>query len=166
MRRVAVLACLALLPLGVAHGLGVELAGVRIVTTSDGSFLEMTIDAPDAGGRHDLLAVSTGQGAAVLERKQAETYVAVEAIPVGVSPERYGRLTEYRVRIPRPSRGATETLVTMVFGAGELVHANAVVTPPAERGAWSARPWVLALVALAGFGIGLQALRGRRALAS
>ena len=166
MRRIAALVALVLLPFGSAHGPGIEVSRVRLVTTTDGSFLEMTLDTPDSDERHDLLAVSTRQGAAELEQEQAGAYQPADAVPVGAGPMRFDALTPYRIRVPRPARGATEALVTLMFGAGDLVHANAVVVPPAEGSSWPARLWAPALLVLGALGTGLQVLRKRRVATS
>lgn len=137
----------------------------RLMSTADGSFLQLDVDAPDVGEGHDLIAVSTHFGAGVFEQEQAGAYRPVDVIPVEAGPQRYGEATAYRIRLPRLARGATEVPLTLMFGAGELVHTEMTVAPPVG-GQWPEPMWyplsALLLVATLGAALPLL-LRWRRA---
>ena len=139
-RPAALLAVFALLPAGLAHGPGIEVTRARLMSTAEGSFLELGLDAPDVGERHDLIAVSTRFGAGAFKHEQAGGYRPVEVIPVEAGPQRYGEATAYRIRLPRPARGATEVPLTLMFSAGELVHTE-MTALPTSGGRWPERMW-------------------------
>lgn len=80
--RVAVLlALLTLLPAGLAHGPGVGVTRARPVTSAEGAFLEMSVTAPATAGRHDLIAASTGDGAAAFERERIDPSTSFRSGP-------------------------------------------------------------------------------------
>lgn len=160
----ALLALFTLLPGGLAHGPGIDVVGARLVTSAEGAFLEMNVDAPDVAERHDLVAVSTPYGGGVFEQKQAGGYHRVDAIPVETASQRFGPATAFRVRLPHLPRGTTEALLSVMFSGGELVHTEMIVAPPERDRSSAARIWLPVFVVLVGIGAGLPVfLRRRRA---
>lgn len=168
LRSAALLALFTVLPAGLAHGPGIDVAGARLLTSAEGAFLEMNLHAPDVDvdERHDLIAVSTPYGGAVLEQKRAGVYRPVEVIPIEAGSQRYGSATAYRIRLPRPPRSTTKALLSVMFSGGELVHTEMTVATPSRDRLPLARAWMPMLVVLMGIGVGLPVFLRRRRKAS
>lgn len=161
-RPAALLALFVLLPAGLAHGPGIDVTGARLVASADGAFLEMTVDAPGLEERHDLIAVSTSFGGAAFEQERAGVYGPVGVIPVEAGSQRFSSATAYRIRLPRPPRGTTEAVLSVMFSGGELVHTEMAVAPPGGERSSAARTWLPILVVLVGVGAGLPVFLRRR----
>jgi hypothetical protein len=119
----------------VAHGPEIGLEDLRVVSSDEGRFLEMRVDPPEGGAV--LTAVSTPSGSAILESRKGGDYLVTDRIPLDYGQGALGAATAYRIRLPEIRSRERTTPVTLLFGGGNIIHAQAgVVSRPTGLERW------------------------------
>jgi hypothetical protein len=111
-----------------AHGPQVDVSGLEVVVTPEGSFLHMLVDPPDANDQLRLLAIAAPSGTAQFERWAGKDYQQVESIAVSHESGRLDAGTPYRIRLAAPPVAGDPVPLTILFSGGTVLREEAPIT--------------------------------------
>jgi len=130
LRRLALVLVL-LFGLAQGHSADLEVRRARIVSTPQGTFLELDLAYPKGDTPLKLGVVMTDRSKGVLEEQRGDRWVRVKRIPVPYGRSLFSPRSRYRIRLVGGTYRPGEAVpVTLLFPGGALITFTARVDGP------------------------------------